>query len=405
MQKIIIYLHASDLSQVTWGILQENGNLQKNLQTTALSAIATMATDSEIIVVARPEDVLLLEAKLPKLNRQRLLQALPYAVEEQLLTDINELHFAVGEYQANNTYPVAIIAHTKIAALLDALREAGLSPSYLIPAPLTLPFTENEWTVRLDADSAIVRTGIYEGFACDKQNLSTLLTLKKSEHPEQSHAIQLINTDAEPFLADKIGLKELVTEKRLTEKQFFAETGRWLTNPVINLLQGNYQPKRQASPSKKIWLLAGYIATAWLSMLLISDIVSYIILHRDANKLESAINTIYKHNFPNASSMVAPKQRMTEKLNTLMNQNHKNRLLAWLGYIGKSINQINTIHIQQLDFRGSQLNLEISAPSFETIDNFTQSLTQQGLSVKQQNVTTTGTEAKGVLILSDGSES
>jgi type II secretory pathway component PulL len=69
------------------------------------------------------------------------------------------------------------------------------------------------------------------------------------------------------------------------------------------------------------------------------------------------------------------------------------------------MNNTNTIKIRQLDYRNSLLNLEISAPNFENIDSFTQALTQQSLSVKQQNVAASGKEVKGALLITDGNQS
>jgi general secretion pathway protein L len=405
MEKIIVYLHNADLSLLSWAIINDNGVPQKITAQGDMQTLAAAASNKEVIVIAPPEDVLLVEAKLPKLNRQRMLQALPFALEEQLLTDISELHFAVGEYQANNTLPVAIIAKTKIEAWLKTLKEAGIEPTSLIPAPLILPLSANDWYIQLRDDSAIVRTGLYSGFACDKHNLEALITLNKAEQTETPHAIYLINNSAAPFFAEKEGLKEWVTEKRLTDKQQFSDTAQQCESPVINLLQGDFQAKRTTSHSKKIWLLAAYVAAGWLALILVGNIISYFILHHEYNKIDTAINAIYTHNFPQAASIVAPKKRMTEKLNNLMNQNHKNRLLVWMAYIGKDMNNTNTIKIRQLDYRNSLLNLEISAPNFENIDSFTQALTQQSLSVKQQNVAASGKEVKGALLITDGNQS
>jgi general secretion pathway protein L len=405
MEKIIVYLHNADLSLLSWAIINDNGVPQKITAQGDIPALAAAASNKEVFVVAPPEDVLLVEAKLPKLNRQRMLQALPFALEEQLLTDISELHFAVGEYQANNTLPVAIIAKAKIEAWLKILKEVDIEPTCLIPAPLILPLSENDWYIQLRDNSAIVRTGLYSGFACDKHNLEALITLNKAEQAEVPHAIYLINNDAAPFLAEKEGLKELVTEKRLTDKQQFSDIAQQCELPVINLLQGDFQAKRTTSHSKKIWLLAGYVAAGWLALVLVSNIISYLILHHEYTKIDTAINTIYTHNFPHAASIVAPKKRMTEKLNNLMNQNHKNRLLVWMAYIGKDMTETNTIKIRQLDYRSSLLNLEVSAPNFESIDSFTQALTQQSLSVKQQNVAASGKEVKGSLLITDGNQS
>jgi general secretion pathway protein L len=402
MEKIIIYLHNTDLSLLSWAIISDAGILQKITPHGDMQALTIAATHKEVIVIAPPEDVLLIEAKLPKLSRQRMLQALPFALEEQLLTDISELHFAAGDYQANNTLPVAIIAKIKIETWLNTLKEAGISPSSLIPAPLILPLSDNDWYLQLRDDSAIVRTGRYSGFACDKHNLEAFIQLNKAEQADAPHAIYLINEGATPFLAENEGLKELVTEKRLTDKQQFAEIAQQCESPAINLMQGDFQAKRKTSHSKKIWLLAACVAAGWLSLLLIGNSVSYFILHHESAKIEMAINTLYKQNFPKSTSMVAPKQRMTEKLNNLMNENHKNRLLVWLAYIGKSLHQTNTIKIQQLDYRNNSLSLDVSAPNFESIDTFTQTLAQQSLSVKQQNVAAAGTQVKGALIISDG---
>ena len=405
MEKIIVYLHNTDVLRLSWVIINDNGAPQTITSEGDLQTLAEAAINKEAIVITPPEDVLLVEAKLPKLSRQRLLQALPFALEEQLLTDITELHFAAGEYQENNTLPVAIIAKSKIEAWLNTLKEAGIEPTSLIPAQLILPRSDNDWYIQLQDESAIVRTGLYSGFACDKHNLEALITLNKAEQRDAPHAIYLINNSAEPFLAEKEGLKELVTEKKLTDKQQFSDIAQQCETPAINLLQGDFQAKHTTSHSKKIWLLAACVAATWLLLVLVGNIVSYLILHHEYSKINAAINTLYTHNFPHASSIVAPKQRMTEKLNNLMNQNHKNRVLVWMAYIGKDMNDTKTIKIHQLDYRNSLLNLEISAPNFESIDSFTQALTQQSLHVKQQNVAAAGTQVKGAIIITDGNQS
>jgi general secretion pathway protein L len=331
------------------------------------------------------------------------LQALPYAVEEQLLTDVNELHFAIGDYQADGTLPVAIVAKTKIAHWVALLKAAGIEPSALIPAPLTLPLADNDWFIQLWDNQAIVRTGTYSGFACDKQNLLSLLTFKQTEQTAP-HAIYLLNTDAAPLRAEKEGLTAVI-DKQLTDKQFYAEILPQLATPAINLLQGEFQARRKTSHSKKIWLLASCVTAAWLAIVLFGNIVSYAILHHEASKLQTAINRIYMRNFPQATSVVAPKQRITDKLNNLLNQNHKNRLLVWLASIGKSLHDSSAIKIKQLDYRNNVLNLEITAPNFDSVDHFAQSLTQQNLQVKQQNFAAAGTQVKGVLIITDGGQS
>jgi general secretion pathway protein L len=395
MRKIILYLEKPDLSQLSWLQINEQGAAEQIILHGQLSELATLATTlhgADIIAIAPPEDVVLVTTKLPKLNRQRLLQALPFALEEQLLADVDDLHFAIGDYTTEGL-PVAIVTKEKLGGWLNALKEIGLSPTFFIPAPLALPLVAQQWQIKIFADSAIVRTGNFTGLGCDKHNLKMLLDLKLEEATSKPEQVTITNYSSDEF--------PLATQ-HAPEKDFMLALADQAEKPVFNLLQSSFQPKRKATHAKKIWLLTAYAVLAWLASVLVGDLVSLSMLrHREA-RLETAISTIYKHNFPAATSVVAPKSRMTDKLNNLTNENHKNRLLAWLAYLSKSKTEVKTIKFNQLDYRNNQLTLEFKAPNFASVDALAQALTHQGLKVRQQHVAAAGTGATGALIISDG---
>jgi general secretion pathway protein L len=398
MQKIIIFLHDSTLSGISWVTTTESGAIQEMCLTSTLAEASQNALQKEIVVIAPPEDVLLVDVKMPKLSRQRLLQALPYALEEQLLTDVHELHFAIGDFHADLPLSVAIVNKQKITAWLTELKQVGLAPTALVPAPLALPYNENNWHIVIQGNIAIVRNGTAQGFFCDKENLLELIQLKLAEEITPPEAIHLSAVN-EDFVLPNCGK---IINKKLSEKQLLEYRSRDLTHTGINLLQGPYLAKRKATQSKKVWRKVSYLVVACLGLFLFSNIISFLILHHHANSLETAINTIYQNNFPSAKSIVAPKQRMTEKLSMLTDSNHKNRLLLWLAYIGKSITQNPTFKIQELDFRNNQLSIDFSAPAFDSVDTFTQQLTQSGLTVKPEHVARNGSQVKGTLHITEG---
>ena len=56
-------------------------------------------------------DVLLAEPELPAKAGAKLQQIVPYALEEQLAEDIDDLHFAIGKRAGDSsTTPVAVVA-------------------------------------------------------------------------------------------------------------------------------------------------------------------------------------------------------------------------------------------------------------------------------------------------------
>src|ERR1700687_202408 len=76
--------------------------------------LAALAMGKEVIVIVPGEDVLLVHAKLPKMNRSRFLKVLPFALEEQLIDEVETLHFALAETQDTGDLAVAVVRQQKM---------------------------------------------------------------------------------------------------------------------------------------------------------------------------------------------------------------------------------------------------------------------------------------------------
>lgn len=382
-QRIIIYLHATDVTHASWVVTDDAGKIIQSIAEGDITTL-TPTAESEVYVIIPEQDILLTTAPLPKLSRQRLLQALPFALEDQLIDDVTDLHFAIGEYQTDGTLPVAIVSKEKMDNWLAQFVQLKLAPRAFIPAIFILPFsTTNVWHINSYNNIALVRTGKLTGFACEQENLNTFIELKLAEIPD-SGSIHLERSE--------------FSEQQLLEKQAHGIASL----PYINLLQGEYRPKPQTTQVKNLWLRVCYLIIACVVLAFVGKIGSYFILHHEVNKIDTAINHIYKRNFPKATSIVAPHDRMAEKLRSLSGQASKNNFLALLGIIGKTLNETPGVHIQNLDFRDQQLMLELTGDSFDNIDSLMKRLTQQGLTVKQQNSAMAGSEVKATLLIRAG---
>ncbi len=399
MQKLILYLPADDLTSASWVSSSVDGSAGKSVTGGTLDQLRTAAVDNEVIVIPPAQDVLLTAVTLPKLPRYRLLQALPYALEEQLLADVNALHFAVGDYQADGSLPVAVVAKHKMEKWLAALKDIDVYPSVMLVPVLSVPLFEASWNIFVLDDAAIARTDTFSGFTCDKDNLASLIELELAERGQKPQAIYCQN-----YTAKRLDIK--LASANVIEKQFpvdnaLQDIAMKLKPPFINLCQGPFQTRHKPSENKKYWRIAGYLLAAWLGVLFFSNLVSYMILHHQYAGLQTQINTIYKHNFPNATAVVEPKRRLQEKLDATLNQGNKNHLLLWLAYLGKSLNATPGVRLQQLDYRNGVLTLDIMAKNFDQIDNLAKALISQGVLVKQQNVAAVGEDVKGTLIITE----
>lgn len=381
MQKyIIIYLHTLNETEgvaASWIIVDTSGTITTTVHRGDLSQLVVPAELPSYVIIPM-QDILLTSAHLPKLSRQQLMQALPYALEEQLIDDIANLHFAIGSYQPDQSLPIAVVSKQKMTAWLHLLGQLNITPRALIPAVFVLPYTEHSYHINCDHDNCLVRVSKWGGFACEQDNVETLLDLQ----PNQT-TIDVIRTN---YSTQQL-LEKLPTD---IERVSF-----------INLLQHAYQAKPQSTKIKKHWLIAGYLALVWVALTLATQAVSFFILHHKTSQIETQINQIYKQNFPNASSVVAPRERMTEKLHSL-SKRANNGFLVLLSELGNSLQKNPGIHIKNLDFREQQITLELTAATFDNVDTLIQHLKQKGLAVKQQNAAESGTQVTTTLLIRAG---
>src|SRR5690606_5424308 len=86
----------------------------------------TMVAD-ETVLLLPAEDVLLLDA--PRIGRSaaQLAQALPFAIEEQLVAPVESQQVAFDERAAGDSVPVAVIDRGRLDAALARLQAAGLA--------------------------------------------------------------------------------------------------------------------------------------------------------------------------------------------------------------------------------------------------------------------------------------
>lgn len=392
---ILVYLHNT---QMSWVMLDEKNHIQQTRVRANLIELTPWVKNHDVYVIVPAQDVLLTSVELPKLNRQRLLQALPFALEEQLIDDVSQLHFAIGDYPVGHPVPVAVVAKQKIDSWLTLFNAAGIVPTAFIPATLLLPCTPNEWHVSIFDEVATIRTGPYSGIACDKNNLNKLLELKLAETEQKPSCIYLYHLTEQPVslhLENKI-----VNPIACSEKQLLENCAQWIRlYPYINLLQATYRAKPPTTQTKKIWLVACYLTAAWIGTAFFSNIFSLLILHHHTSKTEQAIHQIYRRHFPQATSVVEPQLRMEEQLKKISAQVNKNYFLNMLGFIGNSLVKIPGIRLQTMEYHDNQLNVAVSAATFDNLDAFIQALTQQGLRVKQQNAGMVGTQIKANLLI------
>ncbi len=171
-----------------WLLADDQGQAKSPVQVGAPDEGVIRAT-SRIVVLVPGAEVLLSEARVPGRNRKRALRAIPYALEERLAADVDNLHFALGPAQDDERFPVAVVDRSRMDAWAALLEDRGIEANQWLPDVLALPAPESgAWSLMIDAGTVLVRGGAYTGFASEPGALETLVSLfaAREELPERA---------------------------------------------------------------------------------------------------------------------------------------------------------------------------------------------------------------------------
>ena len=350
----------------------------------ALDAADRTEVRAEVRVPA--QDILLLRLELPTTNRARIAQALPFALEEQLVGEPADFEFAY-RILAPGRLAVAAIARHTLAEWERVLAAAGIRPLTLVPQNLTLPWQPLEWTLAEDAGVLLVRTGEAEGFALLHGGMPATEWIQAAlrESPEPPERLCLVRGQAEQ-LVDPVRLGLPTTQAEWTPCLP-------VDGPVaLNLLAGLESATEQ--PLWKALRPAALIFGIWLVLGLLSHMVLWFRWHRIAQAQEAQMLSLFEQSFPREQEVVDPPVQMRRDLAALKQRTgvvSHNDLLPLLNRLAVAFGGNGAPVLRNLDYRARRLRIGIQVSGFSALDNLKAQLRAQGLQVKVINADSTAT--------------
>ena len=349
-----------------------------------------VAGAARCLVLVPAEAVLLAQARVPGRKRQRVLRALPYALEEQLASDVEELHFALGPAQEDDHYPVAVVDRQLMDAWSALLEQAGVTAHAWIPETLALPLADEGWSVLAEDERVLVRSGPYAGFGVEADALPVLLSLMRRR--------EQLPGRAQLFGARVIDLEEIETDLAGRELQPLEVLARGVVQgPVIDLLQGDYSRSEEWGRLLWPWRTTAALLAAGLVLGGVSAGLDYYQLSREQVRLAADIEAAYRETFPQARRIVNPRAQMEQKLKALQHLaggGGRTPFLRLLGDVGRVLKKTGGIRIEGATFRDGRLDLQLVADNVQILDRLKQSLASEAKLAAEIQSATTGKDGK-----------
>lgn len=387
-QRIFIRLSHDASAAVSWLRASEAGLALGNVMSGTLEQAAAEIVQQpgvQVVVLAPASEIVFAQAAVP--GRTRLAQAVPYALEEQLAADVEQLHFALGRREADGRINTAVVSRAHMQDWLARLGAAGVQPDALVSEMQLLPLAPGEWSALRENGVVTVRTGAQQGLVVDSENLEAMMRAAVREAGEHKPVrVHLIDADPDAPLAAAVEGVEFVREpchahplSRLA-KNFDAQG-------VINLLQNEYSRREQLGKLWRPWRAAAALLAVWLVFNIGITVFEAVQFTREQGRLTAQVEQLYRKTFPDARKVVNVRVQMQRGLDALRaNADAGNAdFLGLVAASGAALHDNSAITLRGISYKDRQLEIDLEAKDMQALDQLKQRLMQSAFAVEIQS--------------------
>ena len=423
-------------SVVAWNALDELGAITGR----GVSSIAELSADygnvigqCAVSVLIPGLDVLLCQVPTPTTNSRQLRRALPFLVEDLLADELENVHLALPEPLdlSSGEVDVMVISHRLLIHYLDILHSNQLSPDRVCPDILAVPRLGNGWSVLIDGQDIIIRSGDMAGMVAVVDDLEMVFSSLMAQAAPIDYKA---GTDAAPYVGSGLlvtliacegeaesvklaaaiasflrdnyeavevreslyreSVSELLLASYLGDAKLSGETG------IANFLQGGYRTAQEHGGSWQQWQPLAAVATVGLVAFLLFSVASGWYFSGKAEVLEEQNIALYKQLFPNERRIVSPRKQFQNHLRQVGDTAADGSFLPLLTKFSGSAFAVSDngkrgaadISIVKLRYEHTVdgLQLELQSKTIDQLDRLKTNLAKVGLAATVNSATEQG---------------
>jgi general secretion pathway protein L len=393
---LVIRLDEGPSRQAHWIAMDSSGAKLGPPETGSLSDAHAAVGDREVIVLVPSAEVLTTTVDIPLRGGAKLQAALPYALEEYLADDVDNLHFAAGPKRSSGRTPVSVVNHERMAAWIEALAEADIHAASIIadsyglariPGTISMLLAENQVFINDGDDVELVMQGVSPGEALAA--IGALDDGGGSDHGGESDASQLPRHvlvyceagDEERYQADWIAIRQeldSVDVRILADGIMPRLAATVATGAGINLLQGMYGGKKEYSGLFKPWRYAAILLLAFTVVGIAAKATDYYLLVRQETELKQTFNTQYRQILPGAPETDDPARVIESLRRRVGTVSSAPVFLQSMEQLSLAMQQNREATIEAISYRAGVVDIRVSAPNVAMLDSIEKAVGQNG---------------------------
>ena len=354
-----------------------------------LEQLAALETGAGLLYVMPMEDLVWRRLTIAPAERRMYRKTLPYTLEDELIDDVDTLHFAFSTPQDNQVDVVALRVD-RIQAVLTEFASAGLSLQHLVPECLLLPVTEESWTLLVDGNRCLVRTSDHRALAVDRHNLGLALQALLDQSEQLPRQLKLFTPASEREAVDNVLPELLRGVVSWTDADYWQVIQPQAQQPLVDCLQGEFA---RGLPLKKWWQAwrpVAVFAAVVVALQFGLAVTQYNLLKQENQRLTAAIEGVYRQVEPRGV-MIDAEEQLQRKLGALQGGDSPG-FVSMLEKTALVLSEVSEFDIKSINYSDSQseMRLTLLVPTFKDVDTIRTRLEQRGLTAQM-----TGTSNEG----------
>ncbi|HEX3395345.1 MAG TPA: type II secretion system protein GspL [Steroidobacteraceae bacterium] len=415
-QSLLLRLPPPGQEDTEWLILDEAGAPTPTRQRGSLSLAAAVWRTGRVMVLAPATQILLAEPELPPGGGAKLARAVPFALEEQLTEDVDQLSFAIGHRRSNGRTPVAVVSRSVLQGWIADLSAAGLDPQAIHPDISLIPENPGQTVLWLEHDRLAVRRPGAIPFTVELSPVKEALVIAgviadplqatEEPKPKESAILYLTRDDWARVQGD---FEDLLEQFASLKIQLLADGPLpWLARGMnaadaVNLLQGEFSRTTDAGERWHRWRLAAVLAGALLLVHLAAQALQIRQAKHESAALDGEISQLFSSAMP-GDALSDPRRQMQARLERI----HKSGagpqyFLRALQSLSGALAVTPKTTISALSYRENALDMTVNAPSLAALSQLTQFVGKEGFAAEIQSSNPVGAGVEAHLHVHDQS--
>lgn len=385
-EALVIYLDADD-GAVDWLAVDASGGRLGQSQRGTLLEAAAHSGQRRVIAIAPSTEVLLTSANVPIRNAARLRQALPFALEEQVADDVSELHFAIGKRGGNGELPVAVARRDRLEHWRQRLRDADLEPVAITAAHGLIPASPTATVWLIDGSTCYVRHPGETPLIMEGESVEDFLLFgdpRREEREGGAHLTVYLGVEEQARFGDAIdALRDELASlemKLLPDGPLAQLAAGAVTQPAINLLQGEYAPRTAIEKMWKPWRVAAALLLALVVVTIGRQAAELLSLRAVEKELDASIEQVFRDALPGVQRIVNPRAQMEQRLAAIGGGSGSTAapFLETIEVVSDALGSAPEARIEALSFRNGVMELKLSVPGVDTLDKIQRQIVTAG---------------------------